>query len=387
MTAENGPALLSVLRDQRQRIIDFLHDLTVLESPSSSADSLRLASGALATHFEDIDYHTIRAGSLHLYARPRRRIRRQPIQLLLGHYDTVWPLGTLHDMPFEVDENIIRGPGVFDMKGGLAQIVFALEALQTLGLEPPLTPVVFINADEEIGSRTSSRYIQMLALHAQRAYIMEPSLGPEGKLKTRRKGIGRYTVTVFGKAAHAGLDPTGGASAILELSFQIQQLFALNDIERGISVNVGTIDGGVRPNVIAPNSKAVIDVRVATAEDAKHIDDAIRNLTPKTPGVRIHTEGGIGRPALEHTPRNHALLQMAQRLGASIGLDIDEGMAGGGSDGNTTSLYTATLDGLGPVGDGAHARHEFLDIDKTIERTALLALLIQAGLDSHGIGK
>ncbi|MBT8136313.1 MAG: M20 family metallopeptidase [Gammaproteobacteria bacterium] len=379
MSAENGPALLSHLREQKPRMIEFLHDLTVTESPSSSQDALRLASGVLANRFEQLGYHTLRAASLHLYARPRTRQRERPVQLLIGHYDTVWPLGTLHEMPFSVDGSIVRGPGVFDMKGGLTQIFFALEALQTLQLEPSLTPVIFVNADEEIGSRTSTRYITKLAKLAQRAYVLEPSLGPEGKLKTRRKGIGRYTITVFGKAAHAGLDPTGGASAILELSHQIQSLFALNDLERGITVNVGTVDGGVQPNVIAPHSEAVVDVRVATAEDAEYVDNAIRNLKPATDGVRVHAEGGIGRPALEQTPRNHALLQMARQLGAGIGLDIEEGMAGGGSDGNTTSLYTATLDGLGPVGDGAHARHEFLDIDKTIERAALLALLIQAG--------
>ena len=294
-------------------------------------------------------------------------------------------MGTLRDMPFEVDGSIVRGPGVFDMKGGLTQIYFALEALQSLELAIPLTPVIFVNADEEIGSRTSTRHIEKLARRVNRAYVLEPSLGPEGKLKTRRKGIGRYVITVHGQAAHAGLDPTGGASAILELSYQIQQLFALNDVERGISVNVGTVDGGVRPNVIAPSSTAVVDVRVATAEDAESVDHAIKNLVPHTDGVRIHAEGGIGRPALEQTPRNHELLKLARRLGAGIGLDIDEGMAGGGSDGNTTSLYTATLDGLGPVGDGAHARHEYLDIDKTIERTALLSLLIQAGPRNRGL--
>lgn len=382
MNAGYGPALLSLLREQRSRMIEFLRELTVAESPSASEDALRLTSGVLANRFEELGYHTLRADTLHLLARPRHRRRARPLQLLIGHYDTVWPLGTLHDMPFEVDGSIVRGPGVFDMKGGLTQIVFALEALQKLQLEPQLTPVIFVNADEEIGSRTSTRYITMLAKRVQRAYVLEPSLGPEGKLKTRRKGVGRYTIKVYGKAAHAGLDPTGGASAILELSHQIQTLFALNDFERGISVNVGTVDGGVRPNVIAPSSEAVVDVRVATAEDAEYVDSVIRNLKPQTAGVRIHAEGGIGRPALEQTPRNHALLETARRLGAGIGLDLDEGMAGGGSDGNTTSLYTATLDGLGPVGDGAHARHEFLDIDKTIERTALLALLIQA--DSGG---
>jgi glutamate carboxypeptidase len=248
--------------------------------------------------------------------------------------------------------------------------------LDAMGQTPSVTPLVFCNSDEEIGSRESGRYIRVLARLADRALVLEPSLGPAGAIKTARKGVGRYTVEVRGKAAHAGLDPEGGASAILELSFVIQKLFALNHPERGITVNVGTIDGGVRPNVVAPLSTAVVDVRVATREDAQGVDAAIRGLQPDTPGVTLHIQGGIGRPALEPTPRNQALWARARTLGEQLGLSLEQGAAGGGSDGNTTSLYTATLDGLGPVGDGAHAQHEHLDMDRTIERCALLALLL-----------
>jgi glutamate carboxypeptidase len=248
--------------------------------------------------------------------------------------------------------------------------------LRELRLEPPLTPVVLINADEEIGSRTSSSYIRMLARRAERAFVLEPAMGANGDIKTERKGIGRFTVTVFGKAAHAGLDPEGGASAILELSHVIQALFALNDPDKGISVNVGTVDGGVQPNVIAPHSTAVVDVRVPTAASGRAIEKAIHTIKPTTPGVRLHIEGRIGRPSMEATPRNIALWQQARRLGAELGLELRPSRAGGGSDGNTTSQYTATLDGLGPVGDGAHAEHEYLDIDRTLERAALLTLLL-----------
>ena len=171
-------------------------------------------------------------------------------------------MGTARERPFTVDGNEIRGPGVFDMKGGLVQIVLALEAFRDLGLAPELTPVIFVNADEEIGSRSSTRYIRLLARHAKRAFVIEPSMGEAGDIKTERKGIGRFTITVHGKAAHAGLNPEDGASAILELSHVIQKLFALNDPEKGITVNVGTIDGGIQPNVIAPHSTAVADVRV-----------------------------------------------------------------------------------------------------------------------------
>jgi glutamate carboxypeptidase len=240
----------------------------------------------------------------------------------------------------------------------------------------PVTPAVFINSDEEIGSRTSTRFIKLLARRANRALVLEPAMGDEGIVKTERKGIGRFTVTVYGKAAHAGLDPEGGASAILELSHVIQKLFALNDPDTGVTVNVGTIDGGIQPNVVAPHSTCVIDVRVPTVAAGDAIHKAIHGLQPETEGVRLRVEGAIGRPSMEATPRNRALWAHAQRLGKELGLDLKSARAGGGSDGNTTSQYTATLDGLGPVGDGAHADHEFLYIDKTLERAALLALLL-----------
>jgi len=239
-------------------------------------------------------------------------------------------------------------------------------------------PVVFVNSDEEIGSRTSTRYIRALARSVERAFVLEPSMGEEGAIKTERKGIGRFTVVVHGKAAHAGLDPEAGASAILELSHVIQQLFALNDADKGITVNVGTVDGGLQPNVIAPHSQAVVDVRVPTLADGKRIEQAILGLQPTVPGVRLSIDGGIGRPSMERTPRNRALWKQAREFGKGLGLELKQVRAGGGSDGNTTSQYTATLDGLGPVGHGAHAEHEFLYLDKTLERTALLALLLLA---------
>ncbi len=203
-------------------------------------------------------------------------------------------------------------------------------------------------------------------------------MGDEGTIKTERKGIGRFTISVHGKAAHAGLDPEGGASAILELSHVIQTLFALNDADKGVTVNVGTIDGGIQPNVIAPHSEAVVDVRVPSVALGEEIEKAIHSIQPITDGVRLHIEGAIGRPSMEATPRNLALWAQAQEAGRELGIELLAGRAGGGSDGNTTSQYTATLDGLGPVGHGAHAVHEHLRIDKTLERAALLALLMLA---------
>jgi glutamate carboxypeptidase len=211
-----------------------------------------------------------------------------------------------------------------------------------------------------------------------RVFVLEPSLGAAGRLKTARKGIARFTVTVRGEAAHAGLDPGAGASAILELSHVIQTLFALNDFDRGITVNVGTIDGGLRPNVVAPESQAVVDVRVKTKADGDRVEQAILGLEPAIEGTSLVIEGGFGRPAMERTPQNRQLWRLAQTLGDELGLQLEEGLAGGGSDGNFTSLYTATLDGLGAVGDGAHARHEHLRLGRTIEHAALLTLLLMA---------
>lgn len=380
----NGVAkrILDHIRGQKGLLISLLRDLVVAESPSAEPAVHERARHVFMSALIELGWRVSEAGPLdgprHVYARPATRTRRTAIQVIIGHYDTVWPVGTVAERPFTVDGNVIRGPGVFDMKGGLAQLILAIKTLQELGLEPDILPVVFINADEEIGSRTSTRYIRSLARMANRALVLEPALGENGHLKTERKGIGRFTVTVHGKAAHAGLDPSGGASAILELSHVIQKLFAMNDPDRGITINVGTIDGGVQPNVIAPHSTAVVDVRVPTIDDGARIEKLIHGMRPETPGVRLRIDGAIGRPSMGPTARNEALWQQATSLASELGLVIGRAKVGGGSDGNTTSQYTATLDGLGPVGHGAHAQHEFLYIDKTLERAALLALLLLA---------
>ena len=368
------------INEQNDSLITLSKQLVEAESPSSLPECHDSVRRILSVALMDIGYEVreagVTGGPQHVYARPAERRRGENNQLLIGHYDTVWPVGTLESRPFTVDGNTIHGPGVFDMKGGLAQMILALRAIRELDLDPPLTPVVFINADEEIGSRSSSTYVRMLARRAERAFVLEPAMGADGDIKTERKGIGKFTITVHGKAAHAGLDPEGGASAILELSHVIQTLFAMNNPDEGITVNVGTIDGGIQPNVIAPHGTAVVDVRVPTAASGSAIEKAIHGIEPTTPGVRLHIEGRIGRPSMEATPRNVALWNQAQSLGNALGLELRSACAGGGSDGNTTSQYTATLDGLGPVGDGAHAEHEFLYIDKTLERTALLTLLL-----------
>jgi glutamate carboxypeptidase len=380
--------VLDEVRWRREQFLALLEALCRSESPSLDPGRQQAVHAVLAANLDALGFAVrelpgTRSGG-HLYARPRRRARHAPLQLLLGHYDTVWPAGTLARMPFAVEGDRARGPGVYDMKGGLAQLVVALATLRGLGLEPAVTPVVLVNADEEVGSRESALYVRSLAGIACRAFVLEPSLGIEGRLKTERKGVARYTVVVHGRAAHAGLDPAAGASAILELSHVIQALFALNDPARGITVNVGTIDGGLRPNVVAPESRAVVDVRTRSLADAEAIDRAIRVLQPATPGTALTVEGGLGRPPLEATPRNRALFEAARGLAVRLDLPLEGGLAGGGSDGSTASLHTATLDGLGPVGDGAHAAHEYLEISPTLERAALLALLLLAPPAGHG---
>lgn len=372
--------VLAHVREQQALLVDLLRELVEAESPSRHPAVHRQARHIFMAALSELDYHVVETGTpdspRHVYARPSTRERFTPSQLVLGHYDTVWPVGTVSERPFELDGNVIRGPGVFDMKGGLVQLVIALRTLRELGLGPTVLPVIFVNADEEIGSRSSTRFIRLLAQHAVRAFVLEPALGDEGSIKTERKGIGRFTVTAYGKAAHAGLDPEAGASAILELSHVIQKLFALNDPDKGVTINVGTVDGGVQPNVVAPHATAVIDVRVPTLGDGDRIEKRIHGIEPEVPGVRLRIEGAIGRPSMESTPRNQALWELARETGARLGLDLTSARVGGGSDGNTTSQYTATLDGLGPVGHGAHATHEFLYIDKTLDRAALLAMLL-----------
>jgi len=380
--------VLHEVRWRRDQFVSLLETLCRAESPSLDPVAQQAVHAVLAANLEALGFDVRRLpgrrSGVHLYARPRRRRRGAPVQLLMGHYDTVWPAGTLATMPFAIEGDRARGPGVYDMKGGLAQVVVALATLRGLGLEPVVTPVVLVNADEEVGSRESGRYVRRLARIADRALVLEPSLGIEGRLKTERKGVARYTVTVKGRAAHAGLDPTAGASAILELSHVIQALFALNDPVQGVTVNVGTIDGGLRPNVVAPESRAVVDVRTRTTAEAERVDAAIRALRPVTAGTTLSVEGGLGRPPLEPTPRNTTLFQTARVLGSRVDLALEGGLAGGGSDGSTSSQYTATLDGLGPVGDGAHAAHEYLEIGPTLDRAALLALLLLAPPSQSG---
>jgi glutamate carboxypeptidase len=376
-----APDLIDTLTAQQDAMLDVLEQLVRAESPTNRPEAQAEVQGLLQEALADLSFAVqflpVADYGDPLYARPAHRSRTRPVQLLVGHTDTVWPSGTLDDMPFEVDDNVVRGPGVFDMKGGLTQMVFALRALDAAGVSPSVTPVVFINADEEVGSPESRRHLHRLAPIAHRAFVLEPALGTDGKIKTARKGGGHFVVRIRGKSAHAGLDPESGSSAILELSHVVQQLHALNDPEAGVSVNVGTIGGGTRPNVVAAESRAEVDLRVATKAQAETVTQAIRDLEATTPGTTLEIEGGVRRPPMERTPASRRLWAQAQQAAGHLGIGpLKEGRSGGSSDGNIIAQYTPTLDGMGAVGDGAHARHEFCYADKMVERSALLALLI-----------
>lgn len=380
MTTNMATDILAYFKARNDNMVEFLENLIRFESPSSNPKAQKALLEFLGNKLKSLGFYTLyvpgRKTGGYLYARPLHRDRKKPLQLLLGHCDTVWEKNTLEKMPISNKNSKMTGPGIYDMKAGLTQLIFSLQAIHELSSQYYLTPIIVINSDEEIGSRESGHIIKRLAKISDRAFVMEPPLGLEGKLKTARKGLGRFTITVTGKAAHAGLDPGKGINAIVELSHQVQKLFAMNDFDKGITVNVGTIQGGISPNVVAPESKAVVDVRVLNKEDGELITEQIYGLQPSIPDVEIKVEGGIGRPPMERTPRNQKLWQLAKTKALLLGLDLEDATAGGGSDGNTTSTYTATLDGLGTTGDGAHAIHEFIFLDQLPERTALLTVLL-----------
>jgi glutamate carboxypeptidase len=368
-------------------MVDLLERLARVESPSSDPQAQRAVASLLGDEFQRVGMHVRAARGHgvgdHLFAYPRDRVRGSGFQLISGHMDTVWPTGTLTTMPVRRDGEQLFGPGVFDMKGGLVVMIYALRTLAEMGIAPSATPVVFVGTDEEIGSPDSRRMLDLLARSAQRAFILEAGYGPTGRLKTSRKGVGIFTITVRGHAVHSGLEPREGVSAIHELAHQIQKLSALTDHDRGVSVNVGIIEGGMASNMVAPLATAVVDVRAPTLADAAEIEAAIRAITPVDPRTTLRVEGRFGRLPMEDSPRNRALYEQAVAVGRELGMEIDEVSVGGGSDGNITSLRTATLDGLGPIGDGAHRTDEHIFISSLPERAALLALLLAAPLERH----
>ncbi|MFD8241943.1 2-dehydropantoate 2-reductase [Streptomyces albidoflavus] len=379
-------------RDQAAAVRDWLAahreemvaDLAEYTSQESASDDLEALDACLAWVRHWLD--NALGAPAHEEIRPRAEagdlmIRRYPGTgarpvLLLGHYDTVWPTGTLDQWPFRRDGDRITGPGVFDMKAGLVQAVWALKALDALGLARPACTLL-LNGDEETGSLASSDDLVAEARESRAALVFEAAA--DGAVKTARKGVGLFTVTVSGQEAHAGLDPQAGASATEELAHQILRLTGLRDLAAGTSLNAGVIEGGTRSNVTAGRATARLDVRVATAAEQERIGAALAALRPVDPRTTVEVSGGWNRPVFERTDQVAELAGLAQRCAATLGLDLREAAVGGASDGNfVVAAGVPVLDGIGAVGSGAHARSENTSVNGMVERAALTATVLTA---------
>jgi len=373
-------ALKNSFESTLPEFLELLRRMVELESPSDNKASVDRLGAFLAEQFESaggrVQFHPAERYGNHLQADFPGQGSGKSI-LLLGHFDTVWPLGTLKGMPFKVDNERAWGPGVLDMKAGITMMLFALRALRSAGAQTrPVT--VLLDTDEEVGSESSRATIERVAAGCEAVLVLEPAQGLEGKLKTSRKGVGDFRVEIAGKASHAGVDFDKGHSAVVELSRQILEMTKLVDRERGITVNPGVIGGGTRTNVVAAEAWTEVDVRIARAADAEYLQQKFAALRAFDPECSIRVTGGVNRPPMERTEGTVRLFRMAQGVAAEMGMALEESSTGGGSDGNFTSaLGIATLDGLGGVGEGAHAIHESVLLTQLPRRTALLAGLLQ----------
>ena len=371
-------SLLAFCERELPWLIETIEALVCLESPSGDAAAINRCAAELESRLGSLGGRVTRlpggpAGD-HLRAEFGSGSRRV---LLLGHIDTVWPAGTLARRPFRAEGGRLYGPGVFDMKAGLALAGLAVKALAQESDGLPGVVVLLVTADEETGSAASRGIIEAEARVSDAALVLEPAL-PGGALKTRRKGCGEFVLRVSGRAAHAGIEPELGASAISELARQILRIEALRDAAAGTAVNVGVVRGGSRPNVVAADAEAMIDVRVASAAEATRVTAALLALKPVDPGTQVAVAGGIDRPPMERSAAGAALFAVAQAVAADLGRTLGEGRTGGGSDGNlTAALGVPTLDGLGAVGGGAHADDEHVTIADLPWRAALVAGLLR----------
>jgi glutamate carboxypeptidase len=388
MTSSNqlGLFLLEFCQEHQAEMLAVLKQAVELESPSDNKAALDRCGRFLGGEFERrgarVAFDPQKDAGNHLKAEFPGGSGAKPL-LLLGHFDTVWPLGTLAKMPFRIDSGNQRvyGPGVLDMKAGIVMMMFALEALRAAhGDDLSHRPVtVLLDTDEEVGSVTGRPLIEAAARQSEAVLVLEPAQGMEGALKTARKGVGDYTVRARGRAAHAGVDFEKGRSAIVELSRQVLEIAKFTDVSRGITVNPGVIQGGSRTNVIAAEAWVEVDIRIARAADAAELEHKFLGLRAFDPDCRLEVTGGLNRPPMERTEGTVRLFRLAQEQGKKLGMSFNEAATGGGSDGNFTSaLGIPTLDGLGGVGEGAHATHESILLEALPKRTALLAGLIQS---------
>lgn len=379
-TSSRARELVKKLQPREREMLQTLRALVERESPSHDQAAL----GRLAQHLSQ--EFARRGGRPTLHPQPKNGPHLQvefaggtgkPL-LLLGHYDTVWEVGTLGRMPWRLEGGRAWGPGVFDMKGGIAMGLYALEALAENGRLPrPVT--VLLVSDEEIGSDSSRHITESVAKKASAVLVMEPAQGPEGACKTARKGVGDFTVRVHGVSAHAGLDFEKGHNAVLELARQIETIAGFTELKRGLTVSPGVVRGGKRTNVVPDLAEVLVDVRIGRAGDGARIEKKFRSLRPLDRKCRVEVEGGINRPPLERTQAVAGLYGKARAIARELGFELKEAAVGGGSDGNfTAGLGIPTLDGLGAVGEGAHAAHESIVVAELPRRAALLAALIES---------
>lgn len=297
--------------------------------------------------------------------------------LALGHSDTVWPMGTLKSMPFRKAAGRLWGPGVLDMKAGMAFLLFAVRALRELDIAVARKVVLQVNPDEEVGSEISRAVTEKNAARSLAVLVLEPGTGLTGKLKTARKGVGDFTVTVKGRASHAGVDFENGASAVLELARQVERIAGFTRLHKGLTVNPGVIRGGTRSNVVAAEASVDVDMRVRKLQDAAPLERQFRALRPYDPRCTLAVEGGLNRPPMERSAGIVKLFRLARKMGREIGVELEESSTGGGSDGNfTAAMGVPTLDGLGAVGEGAHANNESILVNRMADRVALLGKLL-----------
>jgi glutamate carboxypeptidase len=369
---------LGHLRDHQNDMVALLRCLVEMESPSDDKASLDRLGAYLADRLSSLGAEA----EILTEARSGNHVRARWGEggggtLLLCHMDTVWEVGTVLERPVHIREGKLFGPGAFDMKGGIANALWAMQALRYLDLQPGRPVTLLLTADEETGSHTSRAIIEAEARRHDVVFVLEPAQPPLGALKTWRKGVGLYRVEVTGQAAHAGADHDKGANAIEELAHQVLALQSLTDYQVGTTVNVGVVGGGRRSNVVPDKAWARVDVRIAEEEQGDLLDACLRALRPHLAGTRVDVSGGINRPPMVRTPQIAALFTQARELAAGMGFSVTEAGTGGGSDGNfTAALGVPTLDGLGVVGDGGHALHEHIVIASLPERAALLAGLL-----------
>jgi len=373
---------LRYFRKQQRRIVDTIQQFVEIESPSDVKAAVDRLGTVIRSRFGELGgkvrVHRVEPAGNHIQVSFPGRREHKPV-LLLGHMDTVYPIGTISKMPFRVSKGRILGPGVADMKAGIALAFHAIEALlHWNGGQFPRPLSLLLVSDEEVGSASSRSLTETLAPGAGAVLVLEPAQGPQGAVKTARKGVGGYTLRVEGRAAHAGLDFEKGQNAILEMSRQICALSGFGDPARGVTINVGRVTGGTRPNVVPAEATASIDVRVRSRQDAAELHRKITSLEPANAQCKVMVTGSINRPPLERTGGVIMLYEKARSIAKALGWDLEEAAVGGGSDGNfTAALGVPTLDGLGAVGGGAHSPEEFAVVSELPRRAALLAGLIE----------